>query len=189
MSVNAKIQNAAWGMLSGLWLPAVVATLIYALLGAAAGSLYGLSLLIVGPLNVGYVLFIMKIMDEKQADYNRLFAGFNNYVNTLVAGLLYTVIVGIGFVLLIVPGIIAACGLSMTFIIMAENDKISGVDALQMSWNMMKGHKWGYFCLNFRFFWWILLCLITCGIAALWVEPYMEAAYINFYRNLKYGQY
>lgn len=189
MSQNGMIQRAAKGMLSGFGFPAMLATLIYVLINGAAGSLYGLSVLIAGPMSVGYTLYCMKIMDQKVSDFNLLFAGFNNFVQTLVAGLIYSVIVGIGFVLLIVPGIIAACGLSMTFIIMAEDDKIEGLDAIQMSWNMMKGHKWEFFCLCCRFIGWALLSILTLGILALWVEPWMQMSYINFYRNLKYGQY
>lgn len=189
MSENGMIQSAARGMIRGFASPAMLATLIVTLISSAASSLYGVSLLIAGPLNVGYVLYCMKIMDQKTSDFNILFAGFNNFVNTLVGGLLYSLIVLVGVVLLIVPGIIAACGLSMTFIIMAEDDKISGIDALQMSWNMMKGHKWEYFCLICRFIGWILLSILTLGILTLWVQPWMQMSYINFYRKLKYGQY
>lgn len=189
MSQNGLIQSAAHRSITGFTGPVMLATLIVSLLGAAAGSCYGLALLIAGPLDVGYKLFNMKIMDEKVVDYNRLFAGFNNFVQTLIAGLLYSLIVGIGFFFLIVPGIIAACGLGMTFIIMAEDDKIEGIQALQMSWNMMKGRKWEYFCLCCRFIGWLLLGILTFGILFLWVQPWMQMSYINFYRKLKYGQY
>ncbi len=189
MSQNGLIQSAAHHRITGFAGPVMLATLIVFLLGAAADSCYGLALLITGPLNVGYMLFNMKIMDEKVVDYNRLFAGFNNFVQTLIAGLLYSLIVGIGFCLLIVPGIIAVCGLGMTYIIMAEDDKIEGVQALQMSWNMMKGHKWEFFCLCCRFIGWLLLSVLTLGILFLWVHPWMQMSYINFYRKLKYGQY
>ncbi len=189
MSVNGMIQSAARKQISGFAGAAMLATLILLLITSAAGSMYGLVLLIVGPLNVGYALYCMKIMDERQSDYNRLFAGFNNFVNTLVAGLIYTLLVAVGTVLLIGPGVILACGLSMTWIIMAEDDKISGVDALKKSWEMMNGYKWQYFCLNCRFIGWLLLSILTLGILNLWVQPWMQMSYINFYRNLKYGKY
>lgn len=189
MSENAMIQKAARAQLRGFGGPAMLATLIMFLINGAAGSLYGLSLLITGPMTVGYVLYCMKVMDQRQSDYNRLFAGFNNFVNTLVAGLLYSVAVGIGTVLLIVPGIILGCGFSMTFMIMAEDDKISGIDALKKSWEMMNGHKWELFCLYFRFIGWILLSILTFGILMLWVQPWMQMSLVNFYRRLKYGQY
>ena len=97
--------------------------------------------------------------------------------------------VQLDLILLIVPGIIVACGLSMTFFIMVDDPNISGMDALQQSWNMMKGQKWNYFCLQFRFIGWILLSILTCGIGFIFLEPYMVAASQNFYRKLRYGTF
>lgn len=186
------IQQAAKNSMSGFTGAVMLATLIYTAISMAASSLYGLSILITGPLSVGYVLFCTKIMDRREADYNRLFAPFTNmetFVQTMIAGLLMTIIVCVGMILLIVPGIIAALGLGMTFIIMAEDDRIDGVDALKMSWEMMKGHKWDLFCLCCRFIGWLLLCVLTFGILTFYVNPWMEMSYINFYRKIKYNQY
>ena len=107
----------------------------------------------------------------------------------MVMGLLYLLAVVIGLCLLIVPGIIVSMGFAMAPLIQGENPNISGVDALQMSWNMMNGHKWEFFVLNLRFIGWILLGILTCGILYLWVTPYMTAAYINFYKQLRYNTY
>lgn len=178
------IKSTARGKISGFAGSAMLGTLIMMLIMGAAGSLYGLALLVVGPMNVGYVLFCQKIMDEKVADYNQLFAGFNDFVNNLVAGLVYTLIVAIGFILLIVPGIWLACGLSLTFMIMAENKGMSGIDALRMSWAMMQGNKWKYFCLNLRFIGWALLSILTLGILTLWIQPWMQMSFIEFYRQV-----
>lgn len=183
------IQSAARRQISGFALPAMLATLIYSLIVGISGYLIVAQLLIIGPMMVGYVLFCMKIMDQRVGDYNMLFAGFKNFAQTMVAGLLYMLILVVGTILLIVPGIIAACGLSMTFVIMAENYNVSGVDALKMSWNMMMGHKWEYFCLCFRFIGWLLLNILTLGILGLWIQPWMQMSTINFYRDLKYGRY
>lgn len=188
MSANSMIQSNAWEKLRGQWGSAAIATLIFCLINGAASAAY-LSILIVGPMSVGYILYLMKLVDHKVSDFNTLFQGFNNFANTLVAGILVSLIEVVGFCLLIVPGIIAALGLSMTFFIMAEDSTISGTDAMKQSWEMMKGHKWELFCLCCRFIGWLLLCIITCGILTLWINPYIEVSFLNFYRNLKYGQY
>lgn len=189
MSENAMIQSKAKALLSGFMIPAMVGTLIYLVLEGISGITYGLSLVVSGPLAVGYVMFMMKIIDQKISDYNVLFAGFNNFVNTLVAGLLTTLAISLGLILLIVPGIIIALGFGMTYCIMAEDSNISGVDAMQQSWNMMKGHKWELFCLYFRYIGWLLLGAITFGIVLIYIYPRIQVAVINFYRNLKYGEY
>lgn len=189
MSENALIQSNAREKLRGLWGSAALATLVFSLIEGAAGSLYCLALLIIGPLGVGYALYLMCLADRKVSDINLLFQGFNNFGNTLVAGLLVSLIECIGLVLLIVPGIVASLGLSMTYFIMAEDSSISATDAMSQSWQMMKGHKWELFCLYFRFIGWILLCILTVGILSLWVNPYLQMAQLNFYRKLKYGTY
>ena len=96
---------------------------------------------------------------------------------------------GLGLLLLVVPGIIVACGFSMTFFIMTDDANISGVDALKMSWQMMEGHKMQLFMLWLNFIGWFLLSIITCGIGFLWLTPYMTAATLNFYRSLRYGTF
>lgn len=189
MSENALFQSKAKAMLSGSWAPAAIGTLVMILISAAASFTYVGSLLIAGPMGVGYVLFLMRLTDRGETDYKSLFKGFNNFGNTLVAGLLVSLIEVVGFMLLIVPGIIAALGLQMTYFIMAEDPHISGIDAMQKSWDMMKGHKWELFCLYCRFIGWLILCILTCGILSLWIEPYLTTSIMNFYRNLKYGTY
>lgn len=127
------------------------------------------------------------LADTRVNNFSLLFKGFDRFVETLVAGLIISVLAAVGFALLIVPGIIISCGLSMTFFIMADDPNISGIDALQMSWNMMNGQKMNFFCLGLRFLGWALLCVLTCGIGFLWLQPYMTLAFLNFYRNLRYG--
>lgn len=189
MSLNQQFMIKAKQQLSGMWISAVLATLIYLALLSVASCTYVAQLIIVGPLTLGYYLFIIALTGYKKADYNTLFDGFKNFGQTLVAGLLISLATAVGFALLIVPGVILSLGFAMTYFIMIDDPKISGIDAMQASWNMMKGHKTELFCLYCRFIGWLLLCVLTCGILTLWIQPYLTAATLNFYRNLRYGQY
>lgn len=179
----------AKAQLADNWLNVAIATLIFMVIIGAASCTYVGELLLTGPLSFGFALYIMCVADTRRSDLNLLFKGFERFVDTMVAGLLLSLIVSIGTALLFVPGIIASCGLSMTFFIMAEDKTISGVDALQLSWNMMRGHKWDYFCLMCRFIGWILLACLTCGIGFLWLYPYMTTTSYNYYCQLRYGSY
>lgn len=183
------MMRKAKGALAGQWVSAVVATLILMVILGAVSATYLGELVLYGPLMFGYILFMMCLVDTRVSNMDLLFKGFSRFVETLVAGLIYTVAVSIGSLLLIVPGIIVGLGLSMTIFIMAEDDKISGIDALQQSWNMMQGHKMELFMLNIRFIGWGLLCLLTCGIGYLWLMPYMYVTNLYFYRQLRYGSY
>ncbi|MDB4205260.1 DUF975 family protein [Polaribacter sp.] len=53
--------------------------------------------------------------------------------------------------LLIIPGIIAVLSYSMTFYILADNNSIGAMEAIDKSKKMMDGYKWKYFCLGLRF--------------------------------------
>lgn len=90
--------------------------------------------------------------------------------------------------LLIIPGIIAAYGYSLIFFILADEPSIGISEALKKSKAMMRGYKWKYFCLSFRFFGWVILSILSCGIGFLWLAPYMQVSFAKFYEDLKAGQ-
>lgn len=189
MNENVMLMRRAKSQLEGKWVNVALGSLIYLAIMAIASSTSLIELLVYGPLTFGFILYIACMVDTGVNNLNLLFKGFERFVDTLVAGLLISLAVGVGFILLIVPGVIVACGLSMTFFIMVDDPNISGIDALQQSWNMMRGQKWNYFCLQLRFIGWILLSILTCGIGFIFLEPYMIAASQNFYRKLRYGTY
>ncbi|MCH5241171.1 MAG: DUF975 family protein [Muribaculaceae bacterium] len=189
MNENVMLMRRAKAQLEGKWVNVALGSLIYLAIIAIASSTSLIELIVYGPLTFGYILYIACNVDTNVNNLNLLFKGFERFADTLVAGLLYSLAVGFGMVLLIVPGIIVSCGLSMTFYIMVDDPNISGIDALQQSWNMMRGRKWDYFCLQFRFIGWILLSILTCGIGFIFLQPYLVATSQNFYRKLRYGTY
>ena len=87
--------------------------------------------------------------------------------------------------LLIIPGIIAVLSYSMTFYILADDNSIGAMEAIDKSKKMMDGYKWKYFCLGLRFIGWSLLCILTLGIGFLWLLPYMQVSVVKFYDDIK----
>lgn len=185
MTDNVSLMRKAKSQLAGKWTHAVLASLIYFVIMGVASCTYFGELVLTGPLTFGYVLYMGCLADRGVNDLNLLFSGFNRFLETLVAGLLYSVAVGVGCALLIVPGIILACGFGMTFYILADDPNISGVDAMKQSWEMMNGHKMDFFMLGLRFIGWFFLCILTLGIGFLWLYPYITLAGLNFYRSLR----
>ena len=49
---------------------------------------------------------------------------------------------------------------------------------------MMIGHKWEYFVLELSFIGWAILASF-CLIGMLWLAPYMNVTYANYYLNLR----
>ena len=86
--------------------------------------------------------------------------------------------------LLIIPGIIAALGYSMTYYILADDPLLKPQDALKKSKTMMNGHKTKLFYLCLRFFLLALLCILTLGIGFFWLIPYVHVTMAKFYDDI-----
>ena len=86
--------------------------------------------------------------------------------------------------LFIIPGIIKSFAYSQTLLILADNPKMTAGEAQAKSIEMMNGHKMDYFVLGLSFIPWLLLVGITFGIASIYVMPYMETTYVNFYKEI-----
>ena len=183
-----SLKRQAKAAMAGGWPMAIVATIIVLAISCIAGWVVVGSLIVGGPLMYGFYAYIEKQMDTRSDDLNLLFSGFKNrFLDTFLAGLVMQILVAVGFILLVVPGIILSCGLSMTYMIMLDNPQISGIDALKASWEMMKGHKWEYFVLGLSFLGWLLLCVITLGLASFYVIPYIYATNVAYYRRISAG--
>jgi uncharacterized membrane protein len=193
---NATLMRASRESLRGKWGTAILTFFVYTLLTAGPGSLNGhgssgftisgsLSLLIGGPLALGAAIFSLALSRGKEARLEQIFQGFNYFGNALVTYLLMVLYVFLWTLLLIVPGIIAALGYSMTFYILADDPQTKPQEALKKSKAMMNGHKERLFYLCLRFFLLALLCILTLGIGFLWLIPYIHVTTAKFYDDVK----
>ena len=105
-------------------------------------------------------------------------------MKTLGLCILVSLAVIIGTIILIVPGIILSLMYSQSFFILCEDNDKGIVQCMKESAEMMKGHKCELFVLQLSFILWVILGIITCGIAMLWVTPYMYVTYANYYKSL-----
>ncbi|MCI9627335.1 MAG: DUF975 family protein [Clostridia bacterium] len=83
---------------------------------------------------------------------------------------------------------VAVAYISLTFIlinyIMYDQKELGIIATMKRSTELMKGQKWNCYILLLSFFFWYLLVLVTCGIAVLWVAPYVKTTMANFYDEL-----
>jgi hypothetical protein len=114
-------------------------------------------------------------------DFELLLRGFwENYLYIVLANLLVTALVVIGFFALIIPGIIIACRLVfVSYIIMDK--KLDPIEAVELSWKLTRGHGWTIFFMGFVSFFIILfgLILIIVGVfpAIIWVSSSFATLY------------
>jgi uncharacterized membrane protein len=199
---NRELMNQAKDALSGKWGLAIGTSLVYILIiavlqgaftflptlgGTAFFPAFGgiFTLIIGGPLAIGFAMFILSISRNQSADIAQLFFGFQNFGTALAAYLLMVLFICLWSLLLIIPGIIMALAYSQTFFILADDNSIGAMDALRKSQKMMNGYKWKYFCLGLRFIGWALLCILTLGIGFLWLMPYIQVSFAKFYDDIK----
>lgn len=147
-----------------------------------------IGLLISGPMALGLAIFSINISRNQDARLEQIFEGFNNFGTSLGAYLLMALFILLWSLLLIIPGIIAALSYSMTFYILADDNSIGAMDAINKSKKMMYGYKWKYFCLSLRFLAWAILCILTLGIGFLWLSPYVQVSVAKFYDDIKENQ-
>lgn len=185
-------RQRAWAALSNKWGTVVLAMLIVVLLSGAINGIPGVgqvaSLILSGPLQLGFVIVIMKVLKDEVVDVSDVFDGFKDFMSSFLLFLLNTIFVTLWSLLFVIPGIIASYSYSMSYYILKDNPGMDANEARKASIEMMKGHKWQLFCLEFSFIGWIILSILTFGILTLWVGPYMETAKAAFYEELKANQ-
>ncbi len=186
---NRVLMTQARESLKGKWGLGIGTTVVFMLVMIAillipyAGGI--ISILISGSMSIGLASFALSLSRKQDAKLSLIFSGFQKFGVGLGAYLLQRIFVVLWSLLLIIPGIIAALSYSMTYYIIAENDSIGPLEAITKSKEMMRGNKWKFFCLGFRFFGWALLCILTLGIGYLWLFPYMIVSFAQFYDDLK----
>lgn len=208
MKTNQDYKNAALSALKGNWAPAVVATIVYfviclaisgggsisqylpvspGVLGTISGSTLILSILVIGPMEIGYYNSTKALYDNSDnALTNNIFNfGFKNYLHNIWGFFLMTVFIVLWCLLLFIPGIVMSFAYALTPFILVENPEMRAIDAIRKSRNMMKGHKFDLFYLELSFIGWILLGILTLGIGYLWLIPYMQTTIAAFYNDLK----
>ena len=78
------------------------------------------------------------------------------------------------------------CGLVLVPYIIAENPDVRPVEALLLSWRMMKGNKRKVFALFMSLMGWYMLGFFTFGIAnILYANPYFVCCYTEFYAKMR----
>lgn len=126
------------------------------------------------------MMFVQAVRDT-EPDIKTLFRGFKeNYVNIILAHLLYVAILAIGFVCLIIPGIIFACRLAfVSYLVMDKG--LDPIRAIETSWRMTEGYGWTIFGLGLLaipIFIGGLICFIVGVFPALiWINANFASMY------------
>lgn len=137
-------------------------------------------------LNFGYSLFCLKVSNrDSSMAYSDLFLGIRYIFKVLGLSIMISIFVMLWTFLLIIPGIIASFRYSQAVFILAENPDKGIMQCIRESKEMMVNHKFEFFVLELSFVLWILLILVTLGLASIFVNPYMTITEANYYNAIK----
>ena len=135
--------------------------------------------------SLAMVSIYMNLTEGIRPRVGDLFSQFRNVISAFCTNFLIELLVFLWSLLLIVPGIIKACAYSQALYILADDPALGSWEAIRRSEEMMQGHKMEYFLLCMSFYGWALLGAFTFGILYIWLIPYMQATYANYYKSLK----
>ena len=187
LKTNAKAQIQ--GKIGILFL---ITLIVGAISGAASGLLSLIpggsliaTIIITPAMALSLVRVYLMVINGQQPEAKDAFCGFDDFFSAFKVNLLTGIFTFLWSLLFVIPGIIKSISYSMAMYVLAENKGKNAMECINESKAMTEGHKMDLFLLGLSFMGWILLTIVTCGIAYIWVGPYMSTTFANAYRSLK----
>lgn len=137
-----------------------------------------------GVLHIGYADFLLKQHDGKATNFRDLFSKFDLFGTGFAQLFLRNLYTTLWSLLFIIPGIIKGYSYAMTPFILAEHPNLTASQAIDLSKDLMDGHKGALFVLDLSFIGWAILAALTLNLGHIILNPYRNAAYAAFYRQL-----
>ncbi|HOI93549.1 MAG TPA: zinc-ribbon domain-containing protein [Syntrophobacter fumaroxidans] len=143
-----------------------------------------ISMVVQGIVTMGYVSICLAFADGRKAGFEQLFSCTPLVLSYVVATIICSLAVGIGFLLLIVPGVIFIIKLMFyTFAIVDKN--MGPVESLNASWNMTKDVKMDLLLLLLLLLVINIIGAIPLGLGLLITVPVSSLACAYVYRRLQ----
>jgi len=136
---------------------------------------------------MGFINIALKSIKGERAEFGDFFAVYPLYLVYLISNFLFSVAVGIGIILLIIPGIYLFVRLQFFgYYIVDKNASGTNViiESLQRSWELTRGIAGKVFLLDLAFLGLIILGAIPVGLGLLIVFPLIALALAYVYRRL-----
>lgn len=163
------------------------ASVLLVILAIAALFVIAFSIFVTNVIMIGGKRYFMENREHKTS-VGQVFYGFQggNYLSC-VKTMFFKDLYLFGWTLLfVIPGIIKSYSYQLVPYILAENPTLSKDRAIELSCQMMDGHKFESFILGWSFIGWDFLNALTVGILGIfYVNPYKHATYAEFYTAIK----
>ena len=194
---RVEIKNYAKEKLSGnlgsIWKILIIALGISLATGIVFGILFNnmdadildsLLGILMMPLGIGTTAFFVSLIENENFEAKDLFKYYHDFVKVIGVTILMSLIVMLGYICFIIPGIILTLSYSLVPIILIKKPELGIVETLKYSREKMQGHKLDAFVLGLSFIGWAILGTLTFGILYIWLFPYMQFTFTKFYLNI-----
>lgn len=150
---------------------------------AMFGITYGV--FVAGPIGYGTNWVYLKAIRGERIEIRDMFVVFQkNYWNAVIANIVVGVIVGLGMVMLLVPGIIFACRLAFVPFLVVDRE-MDVMDALRVSWDMTRGHGWQIFFMGLLAIPVAIGGLLCLGVGIIISVMWITAAFAAMYHAVE----
>lgn len=136
------------------------------------------------PLGIGTTAFFISLIENENFEAKDLFKYYHGFVKIIGVTVLMGLIITLGYICFIIPGIILTLSYSLVPIILIKKPELGIVETLKYSREKMQGHKLDAFVLGLSFIGWAILGTLTFGILYIWLYPYMQLTFTKFYLNI-----
>lgn len=142
--------------------------------------LYGI--FIAGPISYSVNWLYLKAIRGDEYEIRDMFAVFNkNYWNAVGANVVVSIIIGIGILFFIIPGIVFACRLAfVSYLVMDRDMELS--QAIEMSWKMTRGYGVQIFLMGILATLVVLLGFIALFVGIFIAVVWIQAAFATMYQ-------
>lgn len=132
------------------------------------------------PLEYGLSYIHLLVARGSKFKVKDMFIVFDNYWNAVFANLLVHTIIGLGIVVLIIPGIVFACKLSFVSYLIVDK-KMDAVEAVKQSWEMTNGYSWSIFFVGFLTMFVFILGALIFGVGAVIAIMWIRVTFASIY--------
>lgn len=131
----------------------------------------------------GLLMLIVHAIRGEEIAVGMLLDGFGQWWRVLLIAIWRDLLVSLGFVLLIVPGVFLAYSYRMAPYILLRHPEYGILDCMRESRRRMTGKRMELFVLDLSFLGWILLCCVPIlgWVLALWVFPWYRCSEALFF--------
>lgn len=168
----SEVFNTSWKytksqiwVLAGLLIGYMILSCIISVFSMPAqGSIKGgiitylISLVIQSLFTLGYTKNLLQTMDGEEPQFSAYGQQARKLITAIVAALLYSIVIAVGLIFLIIPGLYLVIRLQFYLLLIVEED-CGIIESLQKSWELTRGQAMPLFALLFA-----SICILIVGV-------------------------